>query len=220
MADESHLPHFLGHFIQLGLSRAISPISSPLNRIYLFFPGVSAACRVLLTIRRLRVHQDDGQLNTNITGRRSNSFSEPTQCCTMLALAPHCAGTEHCEQLPPYLEVRSPRMLWPWREGKEVSKGTGEGCQSFALKSNALKSVKGSSDGNKGDDTDPNCPPQSSEMGREKGARSVSSFSLHPSSCHQPSGTRPHSTTQEGIPAACAHRAHPPRDTTRLTFTL
>lgn len=55
-----------------------------------------------LTVIGLRVHEDDGQLHPNITGRKSSSVKNPAQHSPTLSPT----GSS------PYLEVRSPRMLW------------------------------------------------------------------------------------------------------------
>lgn len=55
-----------------------------------------------LTVIRLRVHEDDGHLHPNITGRKSSSVKNAAQHSPTLSPT----GSS------PYLEVRSPRMLW------------------------------------------------------------------------------------------------------------
>lgn len=59
---------------------------SPLNRDCLFLLGLLAASQALLTIRRLRVHQDDRQLDSNVAGRKTTSFNKPAQHRTGWAL--------------------------------------------------------------------------------------------------------------------------------------
>lgn len=59
---------------------------SPLNRDCLFLPRLLAASHTLLTVRRLRVHQDDRQLDSNIAGRKPTSFNKPAQRRTGWAL--------------------------------------------------------------------------------------------------------------------------------------
>lgn len=50
------------------------------------FPPLSvSSIQALLTIRRLWVHQDDRQLDTNIAGRENTCFNKPAQCHIMLS---------------------------------------------------------------------------------------------------------------------------------------